>query len=197
MSYRDHDRKDYDSSSTRKDYERKDYGDRKESYDRKDSYERKYSPSRGSSSSATGSSRFKDSSDRRFSDRYTGSSTDSYSSRYTDRYHDADSRSDRKFPPTSNYSSAGGSYGGGSKYNDGELGSRLPTQNWQETIKFEKNFYKEHPSVASMSEMDVMKFRKLKDITISGTEVPKPIRSFEESSFPGKILFLKISQFFF
>ena len=161
------------------------YRDDRKDYGRE---ERKYSPSRG-----TSSSRYKDS-DRRYPDRYGGSSHDSYSSRYADRYHDSDSRSDRKYPSSSSSfssnSSGTSSYsGGGSTYKDGELGSRLPTQNWQETIKFEKNFYKEHASIAEMSDFEVVKFRKAKDITTSGTEVPKPIRSFEESSFPGKYHF--------
>ena len=54
--------------------------------------------------------------------------------------------------------------------------------------KFEKNFYNEDPLVTARSEAEVMAFRKTAAITVFGKNVPKPIETFEESSFPRKIL---------
>jgi ATP-dependent RNA helicase DDX5/DBP2 len=56
-------------------------------------------------------------------------------------------------------------------------------------IKFEKDFYHEHPSVSGMSEEDAERLRRNKSITIvNGTRVPKPVRTFEEASFPEYVL---------
>ena len=80
----------------------------------------------------------------------------------------------------------GGSYGGGGGYDNGTFGSNLPKQRWDEELpKFEKNFYYEHPAVQQLTEQEVYKFRKDKDIVIKGNNIPKPVRSFEEASFPG------------
>lgn len=68
------------------------------------------------------------------------------------------------------------------------LGANLPIQKWnlEELPIFEKNFYYEHPSVQQMTEEEVFQYRKEREITVDGKEVPKPVRSFEEASFPGK-----------
>ena len=87
----------------------------------------------------------------------------------------------------------GGSYGGGGGggYGGdrmGNLGDNLPKQVWDDSIiKFEKNFYYEHPAVQQWSDAEVAQFRREKDIHIEGSGVPKPVRTFEEASFPGKI----------
>ena len=60
---------------------------------------------------------------------------------------------------------------------------------------FEKDFYLEHPSVAARTAEDVEKFRKGRDIFVEGSEVPRPVKTFEEAPFPGEnhadILMLK------
>lgn len=50
---------------------------------------------------------------------------------------------------------------------------------------FEKNFYIESPSVASMSERDVEEYRQRREITVEGRDVPKPVKSFRDVGFPG------------
>merc|ERR1712232_496717 len=61
--------------------------------------------------------------------------------------------------------------------------------NRESLIKFEKNFYQEHPAVSSMSEDDANRMRSKKGITIvEGRNCPKPVRTFEEASFPEYVL---------
>jgi len=87
--------------------------------------------------------------------------------------------------------SKGGGKGGGSSYGSGDLGSNLRSINWNSVslIKFEKDFYQEHPAVSSMSEREADSIRESKSITIvSGENVPKPVRNFEEASFPDYVL---------
>ncbi|GJD08527.1 ATP-dependent RNA helicase DBP2-A [Galdieria sulphuraria] len=61
-----------------------------------------------------------------------------------------------------------------------ELVDRLP--------KFEKNFYVEHPQVSKRSEAEVRAFREEQEITTEGENVPRPVVSFEEASFPDYVL---------
>merc|ERR1712232_995584 len=61
--------------------------------------------------------------------------------------------------------------------------------NRESLIKFEKNFYQEHPAVSSMSEDEANGMRSKKGITIvEGRNCPKPVRTFEEASFPEYVL---------
>jgi ATP-dependent RNA helicase DDX5/DBP2 len=56
-------------------------------------------------------------------------------------------------------------------------------------IKFEKNFYQEHPAVTAMSESEAERIRSSKNITVvAGHNIPKPVRNFEEASFPDYVL---------
>lgn len=75
-------------------------------------------------------------------------------------------------------------------YSNGGLGSKLSTVNWSShnLIEFEKNFYVEHPSVQSMSELEINEFRRRHEITVQGTNIPKPVRSFAEACYPEYIL---------
>jgi len=87
-------------------------------------------------------------------------------------------------------SSYGGSYGG-SGYDSKDLGAKLRGIDWKEEslIKFEKDFYQEHPDVSNMSESDAERLRSKKSITVvDGRRCPKPVRSFEEASFPEYVL---------
>lgn len=45
----------------------------------------------------------------------------------------------------------------------------------------------ESPSVASMSEADVVEYRRRREITVEGRDVPKPVKSFDDVGFPGII----------
>ncbi|KAJ6124139.1 Helicase C-terminal [Penicillium samsonianum] len=86
----------------------------------------------------------------------------------------------------------GGGYGGGAAGGDrmNNLGAGLKTQDWDPATmpKFEKSFYKEHPSVTERSEEDVLAFRKEKEMAIQGTNVPRPVETFDEAGFPAYVL---------
>jgi ATP-dependent RNA helicase DDX5/DBP2 len=51
--------------------------------------------------------------------------------------------------------------------------------------RFEKNFYVESPSVAGMTEEEVEAYRRRREITVEGRDVPKPVREFRDVGFPG------------
>ena len=52
---------------------------------------------------------------------------------------------------------------------------------------FQKNFYREHEEVTAFSEKKVDEIRKFYEVQCFGEPIPKPIETFEQSSFPGKI----------
>ncbi|KAF5459947.1 hypothetical protein F2P56_019853 [Juglans regia] len=81
----------------------------------------------------------------------------------------------------------GGIHGGGGSRGDLDNIS-LPKQDFGNLVPFEKNFYIESPSVRAMSEQEAMVYRARRDITVEGRDVPKPIRMFQEASFPGYCL---------
>ncbi|KAL8631230.1 hypothetical protein Q9189_003075 [Teloschistes chrysophthalmus] len=87
----------------------------------------------------------------------------------------------------------GGSYGGdygGSGDKMANLGAGLKTQHWDIATlpKFEKSFYKEDHAVSSRSERDVDAFRKAKEISIQGKQVPRPVETFDEAGFPKYVM---------
>lgn len=53
---------------------------------------------------------------------------------------------------------------------------------------FTKNFYIPHHSVMNRSESDVDTFRKVKEITVKGNNVPVPNEKFEEGNFPDYVM---------
>ena len=55
---------------------------------------------------------------------------------------------------------------------------------------FEKNFYVESSAVAAMSESDVDEYRLMREITVEGQDVPKPVKSFRDVRFPGTLFLL-------
>ncbi|PNT73434.1 DEAD-box ATP-dependent RNA helicase 30 [Brachypodium distachyon] len=73
---------------------------------------------------------------------------------------------------------------GGSNGRDGLDSLSLPKPDFRDLIPFEKSFYVECPAVQAMSDMEVAQYRQLRDITVEGREVPKPIRYFQEANFP-------------
>lgn len=121
-----------------------------------------------------------------------------YGDRYDRDRRDYDRRDDRRDDRGGGYGgrSGGGGYGGGGGgggggYSSNDLGSNLKSINWSSVslIKFEKDFYQEHPSVSALSPADADALRKSKNITIvNGESVPKPVRNFEEASFPDYVL---------
>eukprot|EP01132_Coremiostelium_polycephalum_P007525 gene7525-9248_t len=96
-----------------------------------------------------------------------------------------------------NNSSSSSSFGSsgyyGSSYkprNNDEFGSGLKTLSWDLSAlpRFEKNFYKEAPSVASMSPQEVANYRNSCSVIVKGRDVPNPIRSFYDAPFPPYIM---------
>uniref|UniRef100_A0A7S3GCL4 RNA helicase n=1 Tax=Palpitomonas bilix TaxID=652834 RepID=A0A7S3GCL4_9EUKA len=90
----------------------------------------------------------------------------------------------------------GSSYGGGGGgYRDkfGAPGGRLQDVRWtpemlDRLIRFEKDFYHEHPNVTRRTPQEIDEFRRTRDITVMGSHVPKPVTTFEEASFPEYVM---------
>ncbi|GLJ36565.1 hypothetical protein SUGI_0734970 [Cryptomeria japonica] len=87
---------------------------------------------------------------------------------------------------------SGGRGGRGSRDSErsrGELDSvNLPKEDFDNLIPFEKNFYVERPSVAALTDQEVSAYRRRRDITVEGREIPKPLMYFQEASFPEYVL---------
>ncbi|EDO38061.1 predicted protein, partial [Nematostella vectensis] len=64
---------------------------------------------------------------------------------------------------------------------------RKPRWDMNSLQKFEKNFYREHPVVQARGQHEVDAYRRSKDLTVNGRNVPKPVTTFEESAFPDYI----------
>ncbi|KJR88400.1 ATP-dependent RNA helicase DDX5/DBP2 [Sporothrix schenckii 1099-18] len=84
----------------------------------------------------------------------------------------------------------GGGYGGGGGDRMSALGANLHKQEWDLDAlpKFEKSFYKEHPSVTERSSGEVEKFRREHSIAVTGKDVPKPVETFDEAGFPRYVI---------
>ncbi|EFX78251.1 hypothetical protein DAPPUDRAFT_213150 [Daphnia pulex] len=69
-------------------------------------------------------------------------------------------------------------------------GEKLRKPRWEmdRLQPFEKNFYKPHPNLTVKSVHDIEQYRASKDITIRGRDVPFPITSFDEASFPDYVM---------
>lgn len=65
----------------------------------------------------------------------------------------------------------------------------LPKESWSSIslTTFEKNFYREHPDVSARSEAEVIEYRRVHQMTVSGTDIPRPVQSFREACFPDYI----------
>ena len=72
----------------------------------------------------------------------------------------------------------------------GELGANLKQQQWDVSTlpKFEKSFYKEDPAVTARSQAEVDKFRADNNMTLAGTDIPRPVETFDEAGFPAYVL---------
>lgn len=77
-------------------------------------------------------------------------------------------------------------YGTGDRQDSFGSFSNLQRQNWSTSnlIPFEKNFYREHPSVRARSDEEVRLYREKHAMSIFGSNIPKPVHSFEEGCFP-------------
>lgn len=51
-----------------------------------------------------------------------------------------------------------------------------------------KNFYREDPRVAQRSSLEIQEYLRKNEITLQGSEIPKPCLSFEECSWPERIM---------
>jgi ATP-dependent RNA helicase DDX5/DBP2 len=54
--------------------------------------------------------------------------------------------------------------------------------------KFEKSFYKEHPDVSARSDAEIAEFRREKNMVVAGSNVPRPVTSFDEAGFPNYVM---------
>lgn len=100
------------------------------------------------------------------------------------QHHYGDSRG---APRGSTYGGGGGGFGSGK----GHEQAQLPAITWDlsQLPRFQKDFYHEHPAVARMSDSEASSFRAEHHISLEGRgPYPKPIRTFEEASFPAYIL---------
>lgn len=95
--------------------------------------------------------------------------------------------SDSGFGGLSSYSAPVQSSSGRRDYDGVES---LKRKNLDGLPLFEKNFYVESRSVAAMSEREVDEYRKQREITVEGHNVPKPVKSFEDVGFPGNYYLL-------
>lgn len=64
----------------------------------------------------------------------------------------------------------------------------LPKPDFGNLPKFEKNFYVEHPHVRARSDRDIDDYRRHHQISSQGRDVPRPVQTFEEGSFPQYVL---------
>ncbi|BFG24291.1 hypothetical protein CerSpe_105650 [Prunus speciosa] len=109
-------------------------------------------------------------------------------SRYDSRSGDPTSYRDRKSDSGFGVTGYGGSARSSSSKKDYD-GAESPRKfDLDGLTPFEKNFYVESPEVERMSEKEVEKYRQLREITIEGRDVPKPIKSFHDTGFPEYVL---------
>ncbi|KAL7180365.1 hypothetical protein ACSBR1_043546 [Camellia fascicularis] len=104
-----------------------------------------------------------------------------YDSRSADPGSYRDRRTDSGFGGASSYSGARSS-SSKKDYDGAESPRKLDLDG---LTPFEKNFYTESPAVAAMSESEAEEYRKRREITVEGRDVPKPVKAFRDVGFPG------------
>ncbi|KAL3156968.1 DEAD-box ATP-dependent RNA helicase 20 [Trebouxia sp. C0009 RCD-2024] len=87
----------------------------------------------------------------------------------------------------------GGGFGGGGGHFGSSQGRDLDSiqlrkEDFRGLPPFEKNFYHEHPAVTARSDTEIAAYRARREIHIEGHDVPKPVTTFEEASFPEYVL---------
>lgn len=65
---------------------------------------------------------------------------------------------------------------------------RKPRWDLSKLIRFEKNFYVQHPDVASRHQDEIQSFYSEKEITAYGNNIPNPVFTFEEAGFPDYVM---------
>ncbi|KAK1436887.1 hypothetical protein QVD17_02671 [Tagetes erecta] len=103
-------------------------------------------------------------------------------SRYDNRSGDPASYRDRKSD------SGFGGYNSSSSKRDYESTEPQKKVDLDGLIPFEKNFYVESPNIANMTESEVEEYRKKREITVEGRDVPKPIKTFADARFPDYVM---------
>ncbi|XP_008805785.1 DEAD-box ATP-dependent RNA helicase 20 isoform X1 [Phoenix dactylifera] len=103
------------------------------------------------------------------------------------------SRYDSRASDPGSYRRSDAGFGGGSQsygrgYESSSKREAVVTADLDGLTPFEKNFYVESPSVVAMTEAEVEAYRRKREITIEGRDVPKPIREFRDAGFPDYIL---------
>ncbi|CAH1130000.1 unnamed protein product [Ceutorhynchus assimilis] len=79
-------------------------------------------------------------------------------------------------------------YMGGSRRGQAGANLRRPRWDLSRLEPFKKDFYVPHPSVSDRSYYEVEEWRKSKEITLKGKNVPAPVLSFEEAGFPDYVI---------
>ncbi|KAD6118643.1 hypothetical protein R6Q59_024849 [Mikania micrantha] len=103
-------------------------------------------------------------------------------SRYDSRSGDPSSYRDRKSD------SGFGGYNSSSSKRESETNEPQRKVDLDGLTPFEKNFYVESPNVSKMSESEVEEYRKRKEITVEGRDVPKPVKTFSDARFPDYVM---------
>ena len=77
-----------------------------------------------------------------------------------------------------------------SRQGQGESWAQLNAPDWSHEAlpTFNKNFYKEAPTVAAKSDAEIREFRERTRVAVVGGKAPKPVTSFEEAGFPEYIV---------
>jgi ATP-dependent RNA helicase DDX5/DBP2 len=99
----------------------------------------------------------------------------------------------KSYPSGGGYSSYnnnnnGGDFQGGDRMS--QLGNGLKNIDWSldSLPKFEKNFYVEHPDVTARSMEESNQIRAAANMTVTGPNVPKPLKTFAEANFPAYVM---------
>ncbi|KAK9539960.1 hypothetical protein VZT92_002439 [Zoarces viviparus] len=117
-------------------------------------------------------------------------------------FSDRDRGRDRGYsggPPR--FGGGGGGGGGGNRSGPppgkfGNPGERLRKKHWNldELPKFQKNFYQEHPDATRRPPQEVELYRRNKEVTVKGRDIPKPIIQFHEAAFPSYVMEVIVKQ---
>ncbi|XP_066246779.1 uncharacterized protein [Euwallacea similis] len=79
---------------------------------------------------------------------------------------------------------SGGGGGGGSRRSQAGSNLRKPRWDISRLETFKKDFYVPHPAVSERPFYEVDEWRKAKEITLKGKNIPDPVFTFEEAGFP-------------
>ncbi|KAG6606721.1 DEAD-box ATP-dependent RNA helicase 20, partial [Cucurbita argyrosperma subsp. sororia] len=108
-----------------------------------------------------------------------------YDSRTSDPTSYRDRRSDSGFGGSTGYGNSVRSSSSKSDYHASEAPKKVDLDGLPH---FEKNFYIEASSVVEMTDREVEEYRKRREITVEGRDVPKPVKSFRDVGFPDYVM---------